>query len=128
MKSAPLTSVSYAAIGVFLVSGCTQLQDTYDKSRAALTEILTPADHTETPEIQALIEDQRQREALRRERRQAEAARARRDQLEKDRALIALDLLDKMYRRCMENNDPSACATFQSPWGELSSQLRTLVR
>ena len=116
MKSGPLKFVSCAAIGIFLLSGCSQLR-----------QILTP--DTNTPqEIQAVIDEQRQRDALHRERRLAEARRARRDRMEKERALIALDLLDKMYQRCVKNNDPVACATFRSHWGELSGQLRSFVQ
>ena len=107
MKPGPLTSVFHAVIGVFLVSGCAQLQNTYDTSRVALTEILTPAENTGTPEIQALIDEQRQREALRRERRQTEAVRARRDQLEKTAPLSLWTCSTKCIGAVRKTKTPS---------------------
>ena len=42
-------------------------------------------------------------------------------------ARIAFDLLDRIYVRCMRADDPVACATFQSSWGEFSPHLRKVL-
>lgn len=129
MKPGPLKSVACAVVSMFLLSGCTQLHGAYDSLRAVPKKFVTSDTETsiETPEVQLLIDQQRQRDELHRARRQAEARRMRRDRLEKTRALIALDLLDKSYQICIDKNDSLACTTFQSHWGELRGQLRRFV-
>ncbi|UKV16030.1 hypothetical protein L6172_06885 [Thalassospiraceae bacterium SW-3-3] len=41
-----------------------------------------------------------------------------------DEARIALDILDRMAQRCVQDNDPAACNTLQTNWPTLSQQLR----
>ena len=41
-----------------------------------------------------------------------------------DEARIALDILDRMAQRCVQQNDPAACNTLQTNWSTLSQQLR----
>jgi len=40
-----------------------------------------------------------------------------------DEARIALDILDRMAQRCVQQNDPAACNTLQTNWSTLSQQL-----
>ena len=40
-----------------------------------------------------------------------------------DEARIALDILDRMAQRCVQQNDPAACNTLQTNWPTLSQQL-----
>ncbi|MCC9625815.1 hypothetical protein LPB41_29420 [Thalassospira sp. MA62] len=47
----------------------------------------------------------------------------RRTQQQINEARIALDILDRMAKRCVQERDLSACATLQSNWSTLSTQL-----
>lgn len=41
-----------------------------------------------------------------------------------DQARIALDILDRMAKRCVEQNDAAACNTLQVNWSTLSAEIR----